>query len=122
MDARLREGIDLFNDGRFFESHEILEGFYQDSDEAHKPFLEGLMQLAVAFRLFNEFGEIKGPVRMIYQALIRFENYQPAFLQVRVNDLSANMEAWAKAAEVAGAVPASQPIPKIPLERFSFFS
>jgi len=122
MDARLREGIDLFNDGRFFESHEILEGFYQDSDEAHKPFLEGLIQLAVAFRLFNEFGEIKGPVRMIYQALIRFENYQPAFLQVRVNDLSANMEAWAKAAEVAGAVPASQPIPKIPLERFSFFS
>lgn len=122
MDARLREGIDLFNDGRFFESHEILEGFYQDSEEAHKPFLEGLIQLAVAFRLFNEFGEIKGPVRMIYQALIRFENYQPAFLQIRVNDLSANMEAWAKAAEAAGAATMSQPIPKIPLERFSFFS
>jgi len=122
MDARLRKGIALFNDGRFFESHEILEGFYQDTEEAYKPFLEGLIQLAVAFRIFNELGELKGPVRMIYQALIRFENYQPAFLQVRVNELSADMEAWAKAAEAAGAATLPQPIPKIPLERFSFFS
>ena len=115
MNARLRKGIDLFNDGQFFECHEVLEGFYQDTEDAHKPFLEGLIQLAVAFRIFNEFGELKGPVRMIYQALIRFENYQPAFLQVRVNELSADMEAWAKAAEAAGAATRSQPIPKIPL-------
>jgi uncharacterized protein len=122
MDDRLRQGVELFNEGRFFESHEILEGFYQDTDEAHKPFLEGLIQLAVAFRLFNEFAEIKGPVRMIYQALIRMENYQPAFLQIRVKDLSEAMEAWAKTAEAAGAAPASQTIPKIPVQRFRFFS
>lgn len=122
MDDRLRQGVDLFNEGRFFESHEILEGFYQDTEDAHKPFIEGLIQLAVAFRIFNEFGELKGPVRMIYQALIRFENYQPAFLQVRVKELSEAMEAWAKAAEAAGATPISQAIPKIPLQRFSFFS
>ncbi len=122
MDARLRKGIDLFNDGRFFESHEILEGFYLDTEEAHKPFLEGLIQLAVAFRMFKEFGELKGSIRMIYQALIRFENYQPAFLDVSVGELSASLEAWAKAAEAAGASPTLQLIPKIPVQRFSFFS
>jgi predicted metal-dependent hydrolase len=122
MDDRLRAGVDLFNDGRFFESHEILEAFYQDTEDAHKPFIEGLIQLAVAFRLISEFGEIKGPVRMIYQALIRFENYQPAFLQVRVKELSEAMEAWAKAAEVAGVAPAPQAIPKIPVQRVRFFS
>jgi hypothetical protein len=122
MDARLRRGLDLFNDGRFFESHEILEGFYQDTEEAQKPFIEGLIQLAVAFRIFNEFGELKGPIRMIYQALIRFENYQPAFLQVRVKELSEAMEAWAKAAEAAGGAAISHAIPKIPLQRFRFFS
>ena len=122
MDDRLRQGVDLFNDGRFFESHEILEGFYQDTEDAHKPFIEGLIQLAVAFRMFNEFGEIKGPVRLIYQALIRFENYQPTFLQVRVKELSEAMEAWAKAVEAAGAAPISQAIPKIAVQRFSFFS
>jgi predicted metal-dependent hydrolase len=122
MDDRLREGIDLFNHGRFFQSHEILETFYQDTEDTHKPFIEGLIQLAVAFRIFSEFGEIKGPVRMIYQALIRFENYQPTFLQVGVKELSEAMEAWAKAAETAGGAPISQAIPKIPLQRFSFFS
>jgi uncharacterized protein len=122
MDARLREGIRLFNDRRFFECHEILEAFYRDTDDENKPFLEALVQLAAAFRLYCDFGEIKGPVRMIHQALIRLENYQPSFLQVRVDDLSQAAEAWAKAAETAVSAPLNSPIPKIQLGRFSFFS
>jgi len=120
MDARLREGIGLFNDGRFFESHEVLEALYLDTDDANKPFLEGLIQLAAAFRIFADFGEVKGPARMVRQALIRFENYQPAFLLVRVAELSEGLEAWAKAAEAGGA-PAPA-IPKIPLQRLGLFS
>ena len=121
MDARLREGIDLFNQGRFFESHEILEQFYHQTEAVHKPFVEGLIQLAAAFRLYTDFGEVKGPVRLIRQALIRFENYQPSYLEVRVRDLSESMEAWAeKAADSAGRPFSS--IPKIHLDGFSLFS
>ena len=121
MDARLREGIDLFNEGRFFESHEILEQFYHQTEAAHKPFVEGLIQLAAAFRLYTDFGEVKGPVRLIRQALIRFENYQPSYLEVRVRDLSESMEAWAeKAADSAGRPFLS--IPKIHLDGFSLLS
>ena len=65
MDARLREGIGLFNDGRFFESHEVLEALYLETDDANKPFLEGLIQLGAAFRIFADFGEVKGPARMV---------------------------------------------------------
>jgi hypothetical protein len=72
--------------------------------------------------MFVDFGEIKGPVRMIRQALIRFESYQPSFLQVRVKDLSEAMDGWIKAAQAAGADPRTVNIPKIPLQRFSFFS
>ena len=122
MDARLRDGIDLFNGGKFFESHEVLEGFYHDTADENKPFLEGLIGLAAAFRLFRDFTETKGSVRMIYQALIRLENYQPAFLQVDVKDLCQGAEAWAKAAEVAEVAPAPSSIPKIKLQRFRFFS
>jgi hypothetical protein len=50
------------------------------------------------------------------------ENYQPAFLQVQVKELCQNAEAWAKAAEAAGAKPSASDIPKIKLQRFSFFS
>ena len=121
MDARLREGIGLFNKGRFFESHEILEQLYHETEEVNKPFLEGLVQLAAAFRLYTDFGSTQGAVRMIYQALIRFENYQPFYMRVNVKELCATMEAWAKQAEAAGAKPPSA-IPKIRLRGFSFFS
>ena len=121
MDARLREGIELFNQGRFFDCHEALEGLYLETEDANKPFLEGLIQLAAAFRMFCDFGEVKGAVRMIYQALIRFENYQPAFLRVRVQDLCTAAEAWAKAAERGEDKPSASSIPKIQIQRFSFF-
>ena len=117
MDARLREGIRLFNERRFFESHETWEQFYQETDDAHKPFLEGLIELAVAFRLYTDFGEIKGPVRMIYQALIRFENYPSSHLEIRVKDLSESMEAWAKGMSSAGKAVGS--IPRIPVQGVS---
>ena len=122
MDARLREGIRLFNQRQFFACHEILEDFYQNTDAENRPFLEGLIQLAAAFRLFADFGATKGPVRMIYQALIRFENFQPAYLQVRVKDLCQAAEAWAKAAEAANVQPSTETIPTIQFQRFSFFS
>jgi predicted metal-dependent hydrolase len=121
MDARLRQGIELFNAGRYFESHEALEPFYLDSQDVNKPFLEGLIQLAAAFRLYHDFGEVKAAVRMIYQAVIRFENYQPVFLDIRVKRLSEAMEGWAKAAEAAGSGTVAQPVPKIRFRR-SFFS
>jgi len=122
MDARLREGIRLFNDRQFFASHEVLEDLYQETELENRPFLEGLIQLAAAFRLFADFGETKGPVRMIYQALIRFENFPPAFLQVRVKDLCQAAETWAKAAEAAHDRPSIEAIPKIQFQRFNFFS
>ena len=120
MDDRLQEGVGLFNDGRFFESHEVWESLYLETDAKHKPFLEGMVQLAAALRLYSDFGEIRGPVRMIYQALIRFEAYQPVHLGVKVEELSSAMEAWAKELESnGGAEP--KPIPKISLRRFRFF-
>ena len=120
MDARLRGGIRLFNEGRYFECHELLESLYRESEEVNKPFLEGLIQLAAACRIFCDFGEIKGPVRMIHQALIRFEIYQPFYLRIRVKELSEAIGAWAKAAEAPGGA-ASPAIPKIRLKRFGFF-
>ena len=120
MDVRLREGINLFNQGRFFEAHETWEMLYQRAEINDKAFLEGLIQLAAACRLIEDFGEIKGPVKLIYQALIRFENYQPTYLDVKVAELAAAMEAWAKEIESSG-VRGRKPIPTIAVRRFGFF-
>lgn len=120
MDARLREGINLFNQRRFFEAHETWEMLYQTAEINDKPFLEGLIQLSAACRLIEDFGEINGPVKLIYQALIRFEHYQPTYLDVKVADLSTAMEAWAKELEASGAR-GQKPVPTIAVRRFGFF-
>lgn len=120
MDARLREGIRLFNAGRYFESHESLEDFYSRAEEEHKPFLEGLIQLAAACRLFRDFDEVKGAVRMVHQAMIRLENYQPSYLGIKVKHLIQAMEEWSKRVEEDSAAVREQ-IPKIRLRRFIFF-
>jgi predicted metal-dependent hydrolase len=119
MDARLREGMNLFNQGRFFEAHENWEMLYQSAEINDKPFLEGLIQLSAACRLIDDFGEIRGPVKLIYQALIRFENYQPTYLDVKVADLAVAMESWAKELE-AGGVRGRKPVPTIAVRRFGF--
>ncbi len=116
----MREGIRLFNAGRFFESHESLEDFYSRAGEAHKPFLEGLIQLAAALRLCRDFGAVEGPVRMAHQAMIRLENYQPSYLGIRVEHLIQAMEAWTREVE-AGSEAVREEIPKIRLRRFLFF-
>ncbi len=120
MDARLKEGIGLFNAGRFFECHESLEDFYLQTDEEHKPFLEGLVQLAAACRIFQEFGEITGPVRMIRQAIIRLENYKPAYLGIRVKSLIRSLEKWTSRMEAGETNPAAPQV-RIPKIRLCWF-
>jgi hypothetical protein len=119
VDARLREGIRLFNAGRFFEAHESLEAFYAGTEEPHKPFVEGLIQMAAALRLACDFDEIKGPPRMVRQALIRLENYQPVYLGIKVAGLMHAMEDWANQTEKSGNATAKAP--KISLQRFGLF-
>ncbi len=45
----LREGIDLFNRERFFECHEVLEEAWLEASGEQRTFLQGLIQIAVAF-------------------------------------------------------------------------
>jgi uncharacterized protein len=119
VDARLREGIRLFNDGRYFESHEAWEDYYRYAEETHKPFIEALIQMAAAFRMRCDFGEVKGPVRAARQALIRLENYQPVYLGVKVATLIAAVEKWAEAIEKDDRAQAA--MPKITTRRFGLF-
>ena len=47
--ARFQEGIELFNRGRFFECHEVWEEVWLEFSGNRKKFLQGLIQLTVAF-------------------------------------------------------------------------
>jgi predicted metal-dependent hydrolase len=54
-----QEGIDLFNQGRFFECHEAWEEIWKRSDGETKLFYQGLIQAAVAI-LHAQRGNLEG--------------------------------------------------------------
>ena len=59
------EGIDLFNQGRFFECHEAWEEIWKRSDGELKLFYQGLIQAAVAI-LHAQRGNLEG-ARSLYE-------------------------------------------------------
>jgi uncharacterized protein len=59
------QGIDLFNEGRFFECHEAWEEIWKRSDGEVKLFYQGLIQAAVAI-LHAQRGNLEG-ARSLYE-------------------------------------------------------
>src|SRR5262245_11566976 len=49
MDPQLREFIELFNEEKFFEAHEVLELLWRQTQTSDRDFYQGLIQLAAAF-------------------------------------------------------------------------
>jgi predicted metal-dependent hydrolase len=59
------QGIDLFNQGRYFECHEAWEEIWKRSDGEEKLFYQGLIQAAVAI-LHAQRGNLEG-ARSLHQ-------------------------------------------------------
>jgi len=59
------QGIDLFNEGRFFECHEAWEEIWKRSDGEVKLFYQGMIQAAVAI-LHAQRGNLEG-ARSLYE-------------------------------------------------------
>jgi uncharacterized protein len=49
MEHDFQEGVRLFNEQRYFEAHEALEGLWLKAIGGRKTFLHGLIQVATAF-------------------------------------------------------------------------
>jgi predicted metal-dependent hydrolase len=56
--------VALFNRGEFFECHEVLEELWLESGGAEKQFLQGLIQVAVAFYHLRQ-GNFVGSRRLL---------------------------------------------------------
>jgi predicted metal-dependent hydrolase len=65
---RLREGVELFNRGEFFECHEVLEAAWLEAAGAEKKFLQGLIQVAVSFYHLRR-GNFPGSSRLLRAGL-----------------------------------------------------
>jgi predicted metal-dependent hydrolase len=68
----------LFNAEDFFESHEVLEELWSETQDERKRFYQGLIQAAVALLHFGN-GNLGGAKKVYISSLKYLEPYQPAF-------------------------------------------
>ncbi len=53
FEPEFREGLGLFNDGRFFECHEVWEHLWMHTGDDRAHLLKGLLQAAIALHHFR---------------------------------------------------------------------
>jgi len=70
LDAPLLRGLRLFNERRYFEAHEEWEIFWRRAAGADAEFIQGLIQLAVAFHHLNK-GNLRGAEELYPRAARR---------------------------------------------------
>ena len=89
-----REGIDLFNRGRFFAAHEAWEEIWRSTTPEPKGLFQGLIQIAAALHQHLDLRRNEGPRRTLAKARRNLEPFAPAALGVDVADLLAQVEGW----------------------------
>ena len=92
LSTALRKGVLLFNHRLFFEVHEVLEAQWVKETGAERRFLQGLIQIAVAFyHLGNH--NLRGTLSLLHDGGEKISPYQPACLGIEVRDFLAEIEA-----------------------------
>jgi predicted metal-dependent hydrolase len=102
------QGIELFNQGRFFECHEAWEEIWKRSDGEVKLFYQGLIQAAVAI-LHAQRGNLEGARSLYEKASAKLEPIPPEHMGLAVGELRVELSRFIEAAIGAGARPLPEP-------------
>jgi len=106
----LLQGIRLFNQGDFFEAHEVLEDVWRAAPEPDKKFLQGLIQVAVALHHHSK-GNLVGARSLLERAARNLAFYPESYGGVNVAKLLCELSGWqAYLKDGASRVP---PLPQI---------
>jgi predicted metal-dependent hydrolase len=91
MDERLELGIREFNEGRYFEAHDILEDFWQGYREPDRVFLQALIHAAVGFYHLDN-GNLKGCRSQLLKACTKIRAYLPEYWDLFLEPLYSSMK------------------------------
>jgi predicted metal-dependent hydrolase len=91
-DPRYLAGIVLFNQGDYFEAHEVWEELWMDSTGPDKRFYQGLIQAAVGLCHFCN-GNVRGAVKLYHSSRDYMDRYAPQYLGLDVVGLWQQMAA-----------------------------
>ena len=93
MCEQLDRGIDLFNQGQFYECHDTIEEIWLQESSDRQPFLQGLIQAAVAFHHY-EHGKWGAARSMLRMAIEKLSPYPEAFDGLETGHLLTALRSW----------------------------
>lgn len=107
----LRQGVEEFNNERFFEAHEAWEHVWLASSGAEKRFLQGIIQIAAAFHHYQR-GNWNGACSLLEAGLGRLRDAPATHAGIAVGALCRAAREWAEALQ-QGRDPGKARLPKI---------
>lgn len=111
--ALLRRGVAQFNARLYFECHDTLEELWAELRDERRGFVQGLIQLAVAFYHLGN-GNQPGAVRLFDRGLERLRPYPADYAGLSTGPLREAAGRWRDAAAAGDALP-DEPPPKVAL-------
>jgi len=88
------KGIELFNGGRFYDSHEIWEDIWRSTTPEPKNLFQGLIQIAAALHQFLDLKRQEAPGRTLAKARARLEPYAPIACGLDITGLLDQVGIW----------------------------
>ena len=104
---KLAEGIALFNAGKFYDAHEVLEDVWRGLAGEDRRFLQGLIQVAVAFH-HHSTGNLQGAGSLLARGAAALAGAPDVFLGISLPPLRASLKRW-QAALAEGSPPPPLP-------------
>ena len=91
-----RHGINLFNKAQFFAAHEELEDVWRAAPPENKKFLQGVVQIAVAFHHYST-GNRVGMRSVLERAIKNLSQPSGSFGQIELESLLTSLGEWREA-------------------------
>jgi len=95
----------LFNQAQFFDAHEALEDVWRDAPPENKKFLQGLVQVAVAFHHYST-GNRVGMRSVLERAIRNLAEPAGSFGQIQLTALLESLGQWREALDKNSPPPA----------------
>jgi predicted metal-dependent hydrolase len=89
-DPRYLAGIVLFNQGDFFEAHEVWEDLWMDTAGPDKQFYQGLIQAAVGLCHFCN-GNVRGAIKLYHSSRDYLNRYPSPHFGLDLNQFHVRM-------------------------------
>jgi uncharacterized protein len=89
--SRFEKGIRKFNEGEYYDCHDILEDVWFEIRGNSRRFYQGLIHLAVGFYHLTHRNNLNGTLSQLNKGVTKLSDYSPEFQGVEIRELLKNV-------------------------------